>query len=127
MKTKRTLSLLLSLVMVFTMLPAVSLTFAPKAQAASAYPTYTKTYDTEYYYPSGTRFIYQLAVSSHSKQATALDILEQAGFTMFGTDFNSHAGGNYIYGGYTTTTDPAQACKAVVVWDMTASSDGYNY
>ena len=85
--TKKALSIFLTLVMVFAMLPAVTLTFAPKAQAA-AYPTYTKAYDTEYYYPSGTQFIYQLALSSHPQSAAAQSILADAGFTRFGVDLN---------------------------------------
>ena len=126
MKTKRTLSLLLSLVMVFTMVPAASLTFAPKAQAA-AFPTYTKNYDTEYYYPNGTQFIYQVATSSNPTASTAKTLLTGAGFTLLDIEFNKSVEGNYVYLGYTTTTDPLQACRALVVWDLTESADGFNY
>ena len=45
-RTKKTLSILLTLAMVFTMLPAITLTLTEKAQA---YGTYTKNYTTEYY------------------------------------------------------------------------------
>ena len=114
MKAKKGLAAVMALVMLAGMVPAFSPALAPKALA---YSEYTKTYDTEYSYPSGTEFIYQLGLYySSSSDADAEQHLIDAGFTPFGVDFNEGAGGKYVHGGYKTTSDPAQAVKAIRIW-----------
>ena len=67
--TKKTLSLLLTLAMVITMIPAITLTIT---QQAHAYSTYTKNYATEYYYSSTQTFIEALCVGYDSSSANTV-------------------------------------------------------
>ena len=128
MKAKKALAVLTSLALLAGMVPALTLTFTPKAQA---YSSYTKAHSTEYSYASGTQFIYQLGLYySSSSDADAEQHILDAGFTPFGVDFNVNAGGKYIHAGYKSTTDPAQAVKALRIWhasnDPTSTSSFIN-
>jgi hypothetical protein len=132
---KKALSLFLSLVMVVTMVPVIGMVFTPKAKA---YDNYSKPYSTEYYYPSGTKFVKNIALYYSSKSSNAQNgakngVGYSSGSLFSGSyhayhdsshnaafidqDMNEGAGGDYVYVSYNLTTDPAaaNACKSVGV------------
>ena len=74
-KTKKTISLLLTLAMAFTMIQVITLTFTPKAKA---YSDYDKKYNVEYHYDSGTKFIYQLVLYYSSDSDYAAIIISRS-------------------------------------------------
>ena len=121
MRTKKILSLLLTLAMMLTMLPAITLTFTEKA---NAYGTYTERYSTEYYYSSSQTFIKALCVGWDGDSSS--DIRSQmtnASWTPCANfiDMMSWDGkGDIICVGYRTTTDPTQALTGIEFWDSTA-------
>lgn len=80
------------------------------------YADYPAPTMTEYYYPAGTEFFGQLALTaSDAADSTAEQDLRRMGFTPFGQSFNANVAGSDIRGGYKTTTDPAQAVTALRV------------
>ena len=116
---KKALSVFLTLVMVVTMIPMVTFTFK-KENTASAYSNFSKQYSTEYYYASGTQFIYQLILYySSSSNSDASNWLSRNGWTDWSGNFNAGDGhsSKYVHSGYKTTTNPTQAIKRVLVAD----------
>ncbi len=124
---RKALSLFLTIVMVVTMIPMV--TFMNKEEnTASAYSSYSKPYSTEYYYASGTQFIYQLILYfSSSSNGDAENWLRNNGWTPWGHNFNAGDGhkSKYIHSGYKTTTDPTVAIKGILV--ATGHPDSVSY
>ncbi len=119
------LAVVLSVIMVLSVMPVITLTTAPTAEA---YGTYNKS-GREYYYASGTQFIYQLAYYySSSSNGDAEDNLRGAGFTPWGHNFNAGDGhsSKYVHSGYKTTTDPTVAIKGVLVATGHPTSLNYN-
>ena len=132
--TKKALIVALSLIMVLTMVPVIGVFFTPKAQA---YSSYSKPYSTEYYYPSGTKFVKNFQLTYDSSKSDAQKQCKPSGYsssneTTFpdsynakmdythnaawvNQDLNEDAGGSYVYFGYTLTGDHAadNACKSV--------------
>lgn len=100
---------------------------------------YTKAYNTEYYYPSGTKFVKNFRLTWDSSKSDAQSQCKPSGFSSGSTftdsynavhdnahnaawinqDLNEDAGGYYIYRGYDLTDDPAaaNACKGVAIED----------
>ena len=111
---KKTLSLLLTLAMVITMIPAITLTLTEQAHA---YSTYTKNYSTEWYYASGTTFIHSM-VSGYdgSKLSTVQSQMREAGYTPFDLD-TAQGVKSAVYStlGYKTTTDPTKAITGMML------------
>ena len=127
-RTKKALSLLLTLAMVVAMMPAISLVFPEKAKA---YSTFSKPYSTEYYYASGTKFISALCVGwDGSSLSTIGSQMTNAGWTKCANfiDMMSWDGkGDIIAVGYKTTTDPTQALTDVEFWDSDDGHSNYSY
>ena len=125
-RTKKVLSLVLSLVMVLTMIPVISLNFT---EPVKAYSSYSKQKSTEYYYASGTQFIYQLILYySSSSNDAARNWLTNNGWTDWSGNFNAGDGDSdskYIHSGYKTTTDPTVAIKGILVADGHPTSVSY--
>ena len=126
-KSKKWISVLLSFVMVLTMVPFYAFNFAPKAQA---YSSYSKPYSTEYYYASGTKFIYQLILyykNSGSSNDAVTSWLNNNGWTDWSGNFNAGDGHKscYVHSGYKTTTNPAQAITGILV--ATGHPDSVSY
>ncbi|MBR4726948.1 MAG: hypothetical protein IK080_03565, partial [Clostridia bacterium] len=96
---------------------ADSLTAAMPA-GTHVYADYPAPAATEYTYAAGTQFISQLAIAcSPAPSQTATQDLEAQGFTPFGRSFNDNGKGEYVRGGYVTTTDPSHAVKFLRVWN----------
>ena len=127
-RTRKALSILLTLAMVFTMIPAITLTFTEKAKA---YGTYTKNYSTEYYYSSTQTFISDLCVGYDSSSLSTIGTqMTEAGWTKTSTfvDMMSWDGkGDVIAIGYKTTTDPTQALTEIEFWDSDDGHSNYSY
>ncbi|MBQ6065731.1 MAG: InlB B-repeat-containing protein, partial [Clostridia bacterium] len=124
-RTKKAISLLLTLAMVLTMIPVITLTFTEKVKA---YSSYSQQRSPEYYYASGTQFIYQLVLYySSSSNGAASDWLSNNGWTDWSGNFNAGDGSSskYVHSGYKTTTDPTVAIKKVLVADGHPSSLTY--
>ncbi len=140
---KKALSLLLTLAMVVTMVPAITLgLFAP----AKAYGTYTKNYSVEYYYPAGTKFVKNIGLHYAESEnglwsgvRDTLSLPDDDHLHCFGynTYYNDQSGNGFVYidlakgtgsrywigMGYTGTTNPVDACKGVGV--ETSEFSGY--
>ena len=127
-KLRKSLSMLLTVVMVFTMIPVISVTLSPKAQA---YGTYSKPYSTEYYYASGTAFIEALCVGYDSSSAsTVKSQMQSAGWTPvsnFLDMMQSWSGTKNIYVGYKTTTDPTNALTDIEFFDSDDAHSNYDW
>ena len=88
-------------------------------QTAHAYGTYSKQKSTEYYYASGTQFVYQSGLYySSSGNGDAEDNLRKNGYTPVGHNFNAGDGhsSKYVHLGVTYTTDPTIATKGYAAW-----------
>jgi|GEM_PF-6477332 len=125
---KKIFSLVLSIFMLITMIPVIGIVFTPEAQA---YGTYTKNYNTEYYYASGTTFIEALCVGYDSSSASTVSgQMTNAGWTPVGNFLDmmqSWSGTKNIYVGYKTTTDPANALTDIEFWDSDNGHTNYSY
>ena len=127
-KMKKTISFVLSMVMVLTMLPVVGVLFTPKSQA---YGTYSKNYSTEYYYASGTTFISGLCVGYDKSFNTVKSQISEAGWTNIDNTMDMMAGWGsskqpYCFGvGYKTTNDPTQAITGIRWYDSDDGHAGY--
>ena len=62
-----------------------------------------------------TTFISDLMVSTHSNQATAKSQLTNAGYTVIDQDMNQGGGGQYVYIGYKTSTNLAEAITGLLI------------
>lgn len=79
----------------------------------------------EYYrYNSGT-FISEVKCAQDSSSSDAKSSLTSAGFTVIDYDLNKGARGNYIYMGYKTTSNPAEAIKDLCFYSE-QSDFGFN-
>ncbi|MCR4615566.1 MAG: InlB B-repeat-containing protein [Clostridiales bacterium] len=68
----------------------------------------------EYYYPTDTQFISDVAIGyGSSKKDPAINVLTSSGFTPIDKDLNGGAGGAYIYMGYKLTSNYADSIKAL--------------
>lgn len=56
-----------------------------------------------------TNFISDIRVSTHEKEATAKSQLTNAGYTVIEQDMNQGGGGHYVFIGYKTSTNLADA------------------
>ena len=103
--------------------------------AIDYYVSFPQPYSTEYYYPSGTKFVKNFQLTYDSSKSDAQSQCKPSGFSSGSTfpdshnavhdyahnaawvnqDLNEDAGGSYVYFGYTLTDDPtaANACKSV--------------
>ncbi|MBQ6065957.1 MAG: FIVAR domain-containing protein, partial [Clostridia bacterium] len=127
-KLKKTLSLLLTLAMVFTMIPAITIAFTEKAHA---YGTYSKPYSTEYYYSSSQTFIRALAAGYDGDSLnTVKSQLTNAGWTPcsnFLDMMQSWSGTKNVGVGYRTTTDPTKAITDISFFDSDDAHGNYTY
>lgn len=100
----------LAVVMVLSIAPLVN--FAPEAEA---FTTFSKNWSTEYYYPSGTNFVKNIALCYYKSQSDARNAMIAIG-NIVDKDLTAGTGGTYyVYMGFNTTTDPtaANACKGI--------------
>lgn len=133
---KKVLSVFLTLLMMVTMIPVISITFE-NDNTAKAYSTFSKNYSTEYYYPSGRHFVKNVALCYYSNGDSArsqskLAVGYSSGYLFSGSadgyidetnnagwvdkDLTAGTGGDYyVYMGYTMTENPADsnACKGI--------------
>lgn len=111
-KLKKSMSVLLTLVMLFTTLCFFVI---PETKVDANAATSTATYaGYEYFYPSGTQFAVEFAVSGRSsnKSEGRKDITKN-GYTLFDHDLNAGAGGWYVYMGYKKGTTESSAIRAI--------------
>ena len=62
-----------------------------------------------------TNFISDLMVSTHDNQATAKSQLTNAGYTVIDQDLNQGGGGQYVYVGFKTSTNLADAITGLLI------------
>ena len=62
-----------------------------------------------------TNFISDIMVSTHTNQTTAMSQLTNAGYTLVNQDMNQGGGGHYVYIGYKTSTNLADAITGLLV------------
>lgn len=112
-KPSAILSVILSVLLLLSVFPVMSF---------AAYPT-------EYYYPSGTQFVSEIAFTRSGYWGTTYmnglkERLTNAGYNPWDKDFNDGCGTNsdYIAGGWRYTTDISRAIRDVKFW----VSDGDN-
>ncbi len=94
----------------------------------STYSTHTVTYyeswngkktnftweTSEYYGGAGTNeYISSISISAAATASSAKNTLTSGGYTLIDKDLNAGAGGNYIYMGYKTTTEPLKALRDI--------------
>lgn len=94
----------------------------------STYSTHTVTYidgwngaaanstweKSEYYGGSEDNvYISSINISAAVSASTAKNSLTSGGYTLIDKDLNADSGGNYIYMGYKTTTDPSKALRDI--------------
>ena len=128
-KCKKTLAIVLSLLMVLGVIPFAG-SLLTTADAAIA----DKTYSNEYHYNAGTTFIKSVAYGwGSSRLSTPISELQGAGYTAFDVDLASGVkDGDYIAIGYNTTNNPAEAITGMlcVVFANSvggwSNSSGYN-
>ena len=63
----------------------------------------------------GALFISDIKVAGAGSSSTAMAALTDYGYTLINYDTNTGAGGNYVYVGYKTTTDPSKAITGVLM------------
>ena len=122
-KAKSILSVLLCAAILLSCAPIFNLNlFGTEVSAAS----YTKKHEKEYYYASGTNFIQYIAVGYSSKSADkAKGFVTEDNYTVIDYDLNSGAGGDYIYGGYKTTSEPTAAIKDLRIYSVNPVPNNY--
>lgn len=99
-------SVVLSLLMMLTVIPLIPFTSTADAE-----------YANEYYYPAGTTFVKDLFIAADSGSGDAArSQLAAYATTLLSKDLNSGASGDWIYIGYTTTKNPAEALRGVRAW-----------
>lgn len=94
----------------------------------STYSTHTVTYieswngvavnttweGEEFYGTSGSgEFVSEISIASAAAKNTARNELTNSGYKIIDKDLNAGSGGNYIYMGYKTTTDPSKALRDI--------------
>ena len=123
------LSLFLAALMVITAVPFASILSSVEASAASS-----ATYAEEYYYPAGTAFVTDLAVSRREysgwaggRQDDCKRYLTNAGWTLFGINCNDGKKCDYIHIGYKKGTDESQAIRAFAYYNGSDKPDTFTY
>ena len=108
-KAKSIISAILCAAILLSCAPVLNLNlFGTQASAAS----YTKKHEKEYYYAPGTKFIANLVLGYSSKKADkAKAVITGVNYTVINKDLNDGAGGNYIFLGYRSDTDPTNSIK----------------
>ena len=108
-KAKSIISAILCAAILMSCAPVLNLNlFSTQASAAS----YTKKHEKEYYYAPGTKFIANLVLGYSSKKADkAKAVVTGVNYTVINKDLNDGAGGNYIFLGYRSDTDPTNSIK----------------
>ena len=108
-KAKSIISAILCAAILLSCAPVLNLNlFGTQASAAS----YTKKHEKEYYYAPGTKFIANLVLGYSSKKADkAKAVVTGVNYTVINKDLNDGAGGNYIFLGYRSDTDPTNSIK----------------
>ena len=125
---KKLLSVFLAVVMVAGIVPFGGFVAPIEASASSA------TYSKEYYYTNGTSFLstdMALALPNTSwigsvQSGSAEKKLSNNGYNVCSQDLNDGAGGEYLYFGWKTTTDPANAIRALGVYNGSNPPASYN-
>ena len=141
---KKTVSFVLSMLMVLTTVCFFN-PFGSDKLKANAADYNTKAYSTEYYYPEGTWFVKNFAMSYSSTNSTAKNGVKNginyhdshAAYTGYSNTYHDNTcgagfidkdvtagsgGSKDIYVGYTMTKDPAEACTGIRI----ACNDGYD-
>ena len=108
-KAKSIISAILCAAILLSCAPVLNLNlFGTQASATS----YTKKHEKEYYYAPGTKFIANLVLGYSSKKADkAKAVITGVNYTVINKDLNDGAGGNYIFLGYRSDTDPTNSIK----------------
>ena len=108
-KAKSIISVILCATILLSCAPVFKLNlFGTEASAVS----YTKKHEKEYYYAPGTKFIANLVLGYSSKKADkAKAVITGVNYTVINKDLNDGAGGNYIFLGYRSDTDPTNSIK----------------
>ena len=108
-KAKSIISAILCAAILLSCAPVLNLNlFSTQASAVS----YTKKHEKEYYYAPGTKFIANLVLGYSSKNADkAKAVVTGVNYTVINKDLNDGAGGNYIFLGYRSDTDPTNSIK----------------
>ena len=108
-KAKSIISAILCAAILLSCAPVLNLNlFGTQASATS----YTKKHEKEYYYAPGTKFIANLVLGYSSKNADkAKAVVTGVNYTVINKDLNDGAGGNYIFLGYRSDTDPTNSIK----------------
>ncbi|MCR5480723.1 MAG: hypothetical protein K6F27_12815 [Ruminococcus sp.] len=65
--------------------------------------------------PETPEYISEIMTAAASKEADAKKKLTDKGFTVINQDTNKSAGGDYVYVGYKTTTDPTKAITGLYI------------
>lgn len=88
-----------------------TVTYVESWNGAAANNTWEKA---EYYGGAEDNvYISSINVSAAATASTAKNSLTNGGYTLIDKDLNADSGGNYIYMGYKTTTDPAKALRDI--------------
>ena len=108
-KAKSIISVILCAAILLSCAPVFKFNlFGTEASAVS----YTKKHEKEYYYAPGTKFIANLVLGYSSKKADkAKAVITGVNYTVINKDLNDGAGGNYIFLGYRSDTDPTNSIK----------------
>ena len=125
---KKFLSVFLVVVMLVGIAPLSGFIAPVEASASSA------TYNKEYYYTNGTSFLstdMALALPNTNwigtvQSGSAEKKLTNNGYNLCSQDLNESAGGEYLYFGWKTTTDPANAIRALGVYNGSNPPASYN-
>lgn len=128
---KKVLSILLCAALILSSVPVLNFTlFETNAKAA----TYTKQHTKEYYYAPGTQFIAYLATGGDKDADPGQTAIRNSGYTLIDKDLNSGAGGDYVYLGYQTSSDPSESIRKIRVMinkgdieTYTSPQDGFLY
>lgn len=120
-KAKSILSVLLCAAILLSCAPVFSFNlFSTQASAAS----YTKKHEKEYYYAPGTKFIANLVLGYSPKKANnAKAVITKVNYTVIDKDLNDGAGGNYIFLGYRSDTDPTNSIKDLRIRNTNNQND----
>lgn len=71
------------------------------------------TWETSEYYGGAAEYIGEINFAAAATASSAKNELTQNGYTLIDKDLNADSGGNYIYLGYKTTTDPTKALRDI--------------
>ena len=128
---KKFFSFILCAILLLSSAPVLNFTlFRTDAKAA----TYSKQHTKEYYYAPGTQFIAYLATGGNKDADPAQSAIRNSGYTLIDKDLNSGAGGDYVYLGYRTSTNPNESIRKIRVMinkgdaeTYTSPQDGFLY